>query len=206
MKTALFILFLLAASMAIGGVLSGKVIVLDPGHGGIDDGAIGVGGLLEKKINLDVALDLCKILTVQGATVYMTRKTDKAVYLKDRIDLANKKHADLFLCIHHNSVENAPEVDRTQVFYWSATDTSKMAAGELLKSFERLFNLKGQLIRNDFKVLRLAKVPAVLVESCFMSSPQRAKWLRDPHNLWREALALDDGVLKYFDDIGGENK
>ncbi len=192
--------------MMIGEVLSGKVIVLDPGHGGVDDGAIGPSGLLEKKINLDVALDLWKILNLQGATVYMTRKTDKTVYLKDRIELANKEHANLFVCIHHNSVKNAPEVDRTQVFYWSTTDTSKVAADELLKSFERIFNLKGQLIRNDFKVLRLAKVPAVLVESCFMSSPQREKWLRNPRNLWREALAIDDGILKYFDDIGGENK
>ncbi len=206
MKMVLFILTFLVASIGIGGVLGGKVIVLDPGHGGIDTGAIGRDGLLEKKINLDVALDLWKILKIQGATVYMTRKTDKTVYLEDRIDLANEKHADLFVCIHHNSVENAPEVDRTQVFYWSATDTSKMAAGELLKSFERSFNLKGQLVRNDFKVLRLAKVPAVLVESCFMSSPQREKWLRDPYNLWREALALDNGILKYFDCIGGESR
>lgn len=206
MKITFLIFIFLAASIVTGEVLSGKVIVLDPGHGGIDNGAIGPTGLLEKKINLKVTLDLCEILKIQGATVYMTRRSDKAVYLKDRIALANEKHADLFVCIHHNSVENAPEVDRTQVFYWSATDTSKIAAGELLKSFERLFNLKGQIIRNDFKVLKLAKVSAVLVESCFMSSPQREKWLKDPYNLWREALALDDGVLKYFDYIGGGNK
>ncbi len=200
MKNFIIVIFISAiVEMTMAGVLSGRLIVLDPGHGGVDNGAVGPTGLKEKTINLELALDLYEILKVQGADVILTRKSDKAMYLSDRIAIANEKHADLFVCIHHNSVENAPEVDRTQVYYWSATDTSKDAALDILNSLESSLGLKGNLLRNDFKVLRLAKVPAVLDEMSFISSPKREEWLRDPFNIWREALALDDGILKYFD-------
>ncbi len=200
-KSFVFVLILAIVEMTMAGVLSGKLIVLDPGHGGIDDGAIGPTGLKEKTINLELALSLCKILQTQGASVLLTRRTDETVSLSARIALANEKHAALFVCIHHNSIQNAPEVDRPQVYYWSATDTSKRAARFILDSLERFFTVKGNLLRNDFKVLKLAEVPAVLVEMSFISSPKREKWLRDPFNIWREALALDDGILRYFDHL-----
>ena len=103
--TFLSLSILLLAIISFGKGLNGKVIVLDPGHGGVDEGASGPTDLLEKTINLELALDLEKILKAQGATVYMTRTKDKYVYLSDRIELANKEHADLFVCIHHNSLE-----------------------------------------------------------------------------------------------------
>ncbi len=203
MKNFIILIFMLAiVEMTMAGVLSGKLIVLDPGHGGMDNGAVGPTGLKEKTINLELALDLYEILKAQGANVILTRKNDETMYLSDRIAIANEKHADLFVCIHHNSVENAPEIDRTQVYYWSATDTSKNAAIDILSSLENFFGMKGNLLRTDFKVLKLAKVPAVLAEMSFISSPKREKWLRDPFNIWREALALDDGILKYFDQRG----
>ncbi|BBJ28511.1 N-acetylmuramoyl-L-alanine amidase family protein [Athalassotoga saccharophila] len=182
-------------------VLKGKIIVLDPGHGGEDTGAIGPTGLLEKTINLEVALDLASILKVQGASVYLTRATDVYVSLQSRIALANNLHADLFLCMHHNSIEGAPDIDRPQAFYWSTTDTSELAAKIILEAFENFTGTEGDLIQEEYYVLRYAQVPAVLIEPFFMSNPTREKWLENPVNIWKEALIYDNGILKYFKTI-----
>lgn len=182
-------------------VLAGKIIVLDPGHGGEDTGAIGPTGLLEKTINLQVALDLASILKVQGASVYLTRATDVYVSLQSRIALANNLHADLFLCMHHNSIEGAPDIDRPQAFYWSTTDTSELAAKIFLEAFENFTGVQGDLIQEEYYVLRYAQVPAVLIEPFFMSNPTREKWLENPVNIWKEALVYDNGILKYFKTI-----
>lgn len=199
-KLAVFAIMTAIAITAMAGVLSGKTIVLDPGHGGFDIGATGPTGLAEKWVNLQVAADLEKLLELQGADVVLTRSTDVFVPLDTRIEIANKKKADLFICIHHNSIQNAPEVDRPQAYYWSATDTSKTAAGTFLKAFEGFFSRPGDLMRMDYEVLRLAKVPAILVESSFISSPERERWLRKPSNLWREALVYDSAALEYFEN------
>ncbi len=182
-------------------VLSGKIIVLDPGHGGEDTGAIGPTGLLEKTINLEVALDLASILKAQGASVYLTRATDVYVSLRARIALANNLHADLFLCMHHNSIEGAPDIDRPQAFYWSTTDNSELAAKIFLEAFENFTGVQGDLIQEEYYVLRYAEVPAVLIEPFFMSNPAREKWLENPINIWKEALVYDNGILKYFKTI-----
>lgn len=182
-------------------VLSGKIIVLDPGHGGEDTGAIGPTGLLEKTINLEVALDLASILKAQGASVYLTRATDVYVSLQARIALANNLHADLFLCMHHNSIEGAPDIDRPQAFYWSTTDNSELAAKIFLEAFENFTGVQGDLIQEEYYVLRYAEVPAVLIEPFFMSNPAREKWLENPINIWKEALVYDNGILKYFKTI-----
>ncbi len=206
MKNSIVILLIVLALTisgvyAQGGVLRGKIVVLDPGHGGIDTGAIGPTGLLEKEVNLEVALNLEKLLKAEGATVYMTRKKDEYVYLEDRIDLANEKHANLFLCIHHDSLQEYPEFDETETFYWNEEDTSKTAAECLAKTVGEIMNLEWKVKKNDFKVLKLAKVPAVLVESSFISCTKREKWLKDPFNIWKEALALDYGIISYFETM-----
>ena len=79
------------------------VIVIDPGHGGKDPGAIGKKGTYEKTMALDTSLRLKKLLQAQGHTVYMTRTTDKYVPLADRTKYANAKKADLFISIHYNA-------------------------------------------------------------------------------------------------------
>jgi N-acetylmuramoyl-L-alanine amidase len=203
-KVAVFLSLsiLLLSILSFGEGLSGKIIVLDPGHGGIDKGASGPTGLLEKTINLELALDLEKILKAQGATVYMTRTKDKYVYLSDRIELANKEHADLFVCIHHNSLEGYPNFDETEVYYWNENDSSKMAAEALAQAVGKALNIRWKVKKNDFKVLRIAEVPAVLVESSFISCVKREKWLRNPLNIWKEAVAIDYGILTYFDMLG----
>ena len=97
--------------------LSGKVIVIDPGHGGNDSGAIGPTGVMEKTVTLNIALRLQKLLEAEGATVYMTRSTDTEVSpkganasdieeLQARCDVANNHNADIFISIHNDSFTN----------------------------------------------------------------------------------------------------
>ena len=117
--------------------LAGKVIMLDPGHGGDDSGAVSrAAGVVEKTVNLQVALRLRALLEEQGAIVYMTRATDQRVapepFLssvegepRDQLDLqyrtmlANHLGVDLFLSIHHNSGETISQ--GTEVYYTSWT-------------------------------------------------------------------------------------
>ncbi len=183
-------------------VLAGKTIVLDPGNGGFDPGAIGPTGLLEKDLNLKVALDLAQILQIQGANVILTRATDVYVPLRQRIEIANQASATLFISIAHNSIQGAPDVDRPQVFYLSTSDSSKLAAQIFLNEFEKFFQTKGNLIKEELTVLRYAQMPAILVEPCFMSNPKREMWLKSSKNLWREANILDIAILKYFQETG----
>lgn len=190
-----------ASNYATDQVLAGKVIVIDPENGGIDSGAIGPTGLMEKDINLKVALDLAQLLKLQGAKVILTRATDTYVPLKQRIEIANQASADLFVSIAHNSIQGAPDVDRPQVFYWSTSDSSRLAASIFLKEFEKFFGTNGDLIREEFTVLRYAQVPAVIVDPCFMSNPSREIWLKSSKNLWREANIYDLAILEYFNEI-----
>jgi|UniRef100_A0A7V3RFL5 N-acetylmuramoyl-L-alanine amidase len=183
-------------------VLAGKIVVLDPINGGSDPGAIGPTGLLEKDINLKVALDLAELLKLQGATVILTRATDVYIPLMKRIEIANQANADLFVSMAHNSIQGAPDVDRPQVFYWSTSDSSKLAAKIFLEEFQKFFGTNGNLIREQFTVLTYAQVPAVVVEPCFLSNPQREVWLESSSNLWREATIYDIAILKYFNEVG----
>jgi N-acetylmuramoyl-L-alanine amidase len=87
---------------------SKKVIVIDPGHGGKDSGAIG-NGFMEKDIVLQIGSQLAEKLRAQGYTVYMTRSNDTFVELKDRTKFANDKEADLFISVHANSIPKASD-------------------------------------------------------------------------------------------------
>ncbi|MFG5142549.1 N-acetylmuramoyl-L-alanine amidase, partial [Campylobacter lari] len=85
---------------------SGKIIVIDPGHGGKDPGTLGDKGVREKDVVLSVALKLGNELKKRGYKIYYTRSTDKFINLRDRTSMANEKMADLFISIHANAAPN----------------------------------------------------------------------------------------------------
>src|ERR1700722_12482318 len=84
------------------GLLTGRTVVIDPGHGGDDTGAVN-GQAVEKRINLGVALKLADLLRAKGTKVVLTRNIDTSIRLDDRAGLANKLKADLFVSIHTNA-------------------------------------------------------------------------------------------------------
>ena len=106
--------------------LTAKTIVIDPGHGGKDPGALGRGDSKEKYIVLSISEKLREVLTRKGYTVLMTRDTNRFIPLKERTAFAIQRKADLFLSIHANGSEN-PKAKGIETYYLSVTSTDKAA-------------------------------------------------------------------------------
>ena len=104
-----------------------KIIVLDPGHGGKDPGAIGYSGVYEKNITLAMAKELKVILEKEGYKVHLTRSTDIFIPLRDRVKIARKYNADLFMSIHADSAVNR-SAKGLSVYTLSETASDKEAA------------------------------------------------------------------------------
>jgi N-acetylmuramoyl-L-alanine amidase len=102
-------------------VPNGKVlVVIDPGHGGKDSGAPGLGGLLEKDVVLPISTKLARILQQNGIQVVLTRDADFFVELQGRVDIAKRVNATLFVSIHANSVDNRSDVNGLEVYYYDS--------------------------------------------------------------------------------------
>jgi N-acetylmuramoyl-L-alanine amidase len=192
------------------GPLSGRTIVLDPGHGGPRDmGAVARNGLRESDLNLQVALRLADLLRRQGARVTLTRTRDTVVAphqgdagdLKARAAIANDLRADLFLSIHHNDTnrEDDPRND-TQV-YWKLDDEgpSRDFAKLLLPALaSALHQPKQRLIAGNFAVLRHCRRPAILGEGAYLSNRRSAAFLITAEAQQAEAAAYADSIGRYF--------
>jgi len=220
-----------------------KIIVLDPGHGGKDSGAIGYKGRYEKKAVLSIALKCYKELTKRGYRVYMTRKSDHFVTLRNRTNFANRKNADLFISIHANAapkkrkyliskgletyflsparsarskrvaaVENKANL-KDMDYYSKNTflnlinrvkivQANKMAIDVqqgILRSVRAEYNIiDGGVRKAPFWVLVGAQMPAILIETGFITNPTEGRRL---FNLQYESLmakGIAEGVDSYF--------
>ncbi len=183
--------------------LKDLTIVLDPGHGGPDQGAVGRNGLLEKEINLDIALRAMTLLEEAGATVVMTRVDDtvitglsKAPELAARVALAHQSKADLYISIHNNSSARPNERIGTEVYY--TTDYSRRLAQVM--EYEVSASLKS-LARGIFDrglfVTRHTLMPAVLVEVAYLNSDTDSALLADPDYRQRAAQGIVNGIVRY---------
>ena len=193
--------FLILGAMLFAGTLDGKVIVIDPGHGGPKDrGAVTKDGLEEAVINLKVALYLREMLEKEGALVVMTRTTDVHVPLQRRAEIANMLNADLFVCIHHNYMGTNPKADFSIVYYnANSMDYSINFAYLLSKEFQKYVGTTpGDVGPGDVYVMRSLKIPGILGEPCMMSNKERESWLRKDENLKKEAKAYKNAIVKLF--------
>lgn len=188
--------------------LAGKVIALDPGHGGHDRGAMGPTGLLEKDVNLGIALALRDMLTGAGAHVVMTRDRDTALKppeatqraeLTARVLAARAAWPDIFLSIHNNHVGrgDATTADGTETYYY--TPMSAQPAWTIHRALcERLGTRSRLVARRSFRVLRETEAPRVLVECAYISHPDEEALLADEASLRRAAEGLRDGLQAHF--------
>ncbi|MCL6450041.1 MAG: N-acetylmuramoyl-L-alanine amidase family protein [Acetobacteraceae bacterium] len=177
--------------------LYGRRVVIDPGHGGQDPGAIGPAGTREKEVNLAVCLILRELLSSQGAEVIMTREDDSAVELADRPALANRVGADAMLSVH----ANAFWIDSRQGFevYYYASHGSSRRLAQAIHAEMAALGLNDRGVRTErFVVLREARVPAALVEAAFLSNPDEERLLLDPAFHRRLAEALARGLARFF--------
>lgn len=186
------------------GVLRGKVIVVDPGHGGNNPGASG-NGSVEAANNLAVALKLRDKLQQAGAKVYMTRDTDRNVApvgstlgqeLQARVDIAENNHADMFVSIHSNDNPDS-SIAGAMTFYPSGKSSALALEVQNALVQETGANDKGTSSAT-FYVLRNTTMPSILVEMGFVSNPQEAAQLNDNSYRNKVAQGVFNGMVRYF--------
>ncbi|HSW36709.1 MAG TPA: N-acetylmuramoyl-L-alanine amidase [Candidatus Limnocylindrales bacterium] len=184
-----------------GNPFTGKVIVLDPGHGGTDPGATSITGLLEKELNLAVAHQLAALLTEAGAKVVMTRSDDQSLTNTRRVEIANQAEANLFVSIHANAFRNV-ESNGTETFYCM---TSPHSAASLVLARQLQLELVGTLGLRDrgvkttsFYILTRTNMPSVLIELGFLTNPHDETVLREALVNGNAARALFRGLEAFL--------
>ncbi|RFU69368.1 hypothetical protein D0469_09870 [Peribacillus saganii] len=191
-----------------GQALAGKVIVLDPGHGGKDPGTSGkaTGALpgsleekatLEKTVNLQTVNAMAKTLQAAGATVILTRTTDEYLTLLQRVNVSHSQNADVFISVHYNAPGNKSTGIDT-FFYPTHVNEQKLASyvhEELIKSTQ----MKNRGVKpGNFQVIRDNKKPALLLELGFLSNPDEAKLVKSEEYQQKVAQGVYQGLAKYF--------
>lgn len=187
--------------------LGGKIITLDPGHGGSDSGAVGPRRTLEKNVTLAISQEVRNLLEKSGAKVIMTRTGDQDVYgpnataaqeLQARVDVASRAKADLFVSIHIDAFNN-PQAGGTSTYYFPKTTGDIRLAGFIQDEMvEQLGLLDRGNQRARFYVLRKSDMPAALAEVAFISNPNEERLLNDAGYIKRAALGIYNGIAKYF--------
>jgi uncharacterized lipoprotein YddW (UPF0748 family)/N-acetylmuramoyl-L-alanine amidase len=182
--------------------LSGITVLLDPGHGGSDTGALGPLGAqyAEKHINLAIAKKVSVALQAMGASVQMTRSEDVAVSLSDRLSLSRQLKPDLFISIHADSVADSADINKIfgfSVFYKEkiAADLSKRMLDGVVQNLGR--KDRGVNVKN-FYVTRGTWAPSLLLETGFVPNPIEFEWLSEESSQTQLAEELAKAILAYF--------
>lgn len=186
--------------------LKGKVIGIDPGHGGSDAGAVGLNGTTEKAVNLAVAMQVKALLEKAGAKVVMTRTDDRDVYgryasdvdeLQARASVANDNNVDIFLSIHANAIGNR-DVGGTATYYYPKTKYDSLLAQSIQANIIKTGLDDRGINSARFYVLRRSKMPAALVEMAFISNPKEESLLGSPAFQQQMAQGIVKGLDTFF--------
>ena len=190
--------------------LRGKKIAIDPGHGGNDSGAIGPTGVMEKIVTLQVALELKRLLTEEGATVCMTRTKDTEVSprrakatdaeeLQARCDVANTEGADIFISIHMDSFSNEEAKGTTGYYYKGGSAKSRQLADKVRQGvIDQLGTSSRGTQTCAFYVVHHTSMPATLVELAFISNKNEERLMNSKVGVMKAAQGIADGIADYF--------
>ncbi len=181
--------------------LTGITIMLDPGHGGDDSGATGPLGTLypEKKVNLNTALKLRSELESLGAKVLMTRTTDTAISLSDRLTASRNAKPDMFLSLHSNSMAENVDISKINGFSVHYKEAlAKSLSQELLEGSVEAGRRGRGLYWANFYVVRGTWTPSMLIEMGFMPNPRDMEMLSDDLEQSFLAKRLAAGIVDYF--------
>ncbi|MDJ0735662.1 MAG: N-acetylmuramoyl-L-alanine amidase [Nostocaceae cyanobacterium] len=173
------------------------VVIIDPGHGGKDSGAIGRGGIREKDIILPISRRVAQILEKNGVRAVLTRRSDYFVSLKGRVDMAERVDADVFVSIHANSIGlSRPEVNGLETYYYN---TGLGLARTVHNSIRRSVNVRNRGVRRArFYVLRKSSMPAILVETGYVTGREDAVKLKNSWYRNKMAEGIANGILEYL--------
>ncbi|MFD3156943.1 N-acetylmuramoyl-L-alanine amidase [Haloimpatiens sp. FM7330] len=182
-------------------------VVIDPGHGGYDEGTKSLSGILEKDVTLKVALEVGKILKKNNINVIYTRTSDRVSWpanekedLRERVKISNEVRADLFVSIHCNGSENRSYYGIESWCRFPNTEGEKLA-----KSIQKqLLNLNYSVDRGlkyeadgSLAVLKLNKAVSVLIELGFLTNSSDEQYITSESGQAECAEAIADGILKY---------
>lgn len=191
------------------GKISGKkdTVVLDAGHGGGDPGKVGVGDILEKDINLEIAKLVEGKLKKKKITVVMTRESDEMLAgenqeatkmgdMKERVRLINETQPQLVVSIHQNSYQDS-SVSGAQVFYYSRSPEGESAALLMQQALQGVKpeNTRQAKANDSYYMLKKTEYPTIIVECGFLSNPQEAQELADKEYQEKMADAVAQGIL-----------
>ena len=172
------------------------VVVLDPGHGGSDPGAVGINGIQEKQVTLAIAQQVAAYLTQQGVQVILTRTDDSDVELEPRVQMAEQDRANLFVSIHANSISmDRPDVNGIETYYYSSGEQMAQVIQDSIVQGTGM-NDKGTHSAR-FYVLRRTSMPAVLIETGFVTGSDDAAHLANAGFQNQMALSIAQGILRY---------
>ncbi|ACB51815.1 N-acetylmuramoyl-L-alanine amidase [Crocosphaera subtropica ATCC 51142] len=177
------------------------LVVIDPGHGGKDPGAVGLGGLREVDVILPISLEVSQLLKQQGVEVMMTRNADYFVSLQGRTAMANRARANIFVSIHANAVGGGrSNVNGMETFYTGNRELAEAIHRSILRNVT-IANDRG-VKSSRFYVLRTSNMPSALVEVGFVTGTIDNARLRDPVYRSQMARAIAQGILDYIRQKG----
>lgn len=199
--------------------LAGKTIVIDPGHGGIDGGAVGRDKTSEKEIALQVAKYTRDYLQQAGALVYLTREEDKdlagenvegrrkSADIRNRLKFIHEKEPDFFISIHLNALPSK-RWSGAQTFYYPSFPENKhlatMIQDEIIKNLENTTRVPLQM--NHVYLLKHAEVPGALVEIGFLSNDEELELLKDKKYQQQMSASIYKGIIRYVTEEMEEDK
>lgn len=191
-----------------------KTVIIDPGHGGFDGGAVASDGTVEKEINLNISLTVAKLLKQNGVCVIMTREKDVSTEDTESSEIASKKRSDLknrlelmkdypdsvFVSIHLNKFTTSSAFG-SQVFY-SDNEEAKMLGDTIQRSIVNLVQHDNMRVNkkatSSTYLLYNATVPAVLVECGFLSNTGELALLKQEDYQQKIAFSIYCGIMEYF--------
>ena len=195
-----------ASDVALSNVKN-KIITIDPGHGGSDSGAVGPNGYTEKEGAFAISQKVASILNQSGAKVVMTRDSDVDVYgpnasarneLQARVDVGNNANSDIFVSIHCNAFVN-PAANGTQTFYYGSSYQGQRLAQSIQEKMTEANGLRDRGISTcNFYVVKHSYMPAVLIETAFITNYDEEALLSDDEWQTTMAKAIAEGINEYF--------
>lgn len=190
--------------------IKGKKITIDAGHGGSDVGAIGPTGVTEKSITLRIARELQRLLTAEGAEVIMTRNKDTEVSpkkanatdieeLQARCDIANRNDSDIFISIHMDSFTSSSPSGTTGYYYGKGTKASVRLAQYVSDGVVSALSTGHRGVKScNFYVVRHTNMPAILLETAFISNEKEERLLNSEAGIKKAASGILKGIKKFF--------
>ena len=186
-------------------------VVIDAGHGGVDPGKVGINGVLEKDINLEIAHRVKKLLEANDVEVIMIRETDEGLHdegasqkkvqdMRRRVQIIEEANPDFVVSIHQNSYSQE-SVSGAQVFYYDGSKDSMKLAQLLQESLRRRLNPDNnrQIKANDsYYLLKNTRKPIVIVESGFLSNKREADLLSTENYQKKVAWAIHMGIMQFI--------